>query len=1029
MIWNFCIKRPVLTIVMFLIVAIFGIYGYRSMPLREYPDVDFPIVSVNVVLPGAEPEVIETEIIDVLEEEINTVEGLKSLTSTASEQVATITAEFELWRDIDIATQDVRDRISRARRDLPDDIEEPIVNKLDPDQYAIMWIALVGDERWDPVRLSTYGDQVLRRRLENLKGVGRVQLGGEKIYAVRIVLDPEKLAAHHLTVQDVVQAVQTNNVDIPAGRVESLQREFLVKVKGQFSSPEPMNDIIIAYEQGAPIRLRDVGEAIDSVENDRQVARFTGTETVGLGIVKQSNANTVELARLVRERMRELSEDFPPGLSYKIASDDSEFIQEGINDLLFTIVFTSVLVTLVVFAFLRTAWGTLIVLIAIPTSLFGGLMCMYVLGFSINFLTMLSLILAIGIVVDDAIVVLENTFRHIEEGQDAKPAARVGTTEVAFPAIANTLALAAVFIPVAFTPGLIGRFFYEFGLTVAFTVIASTLTALTLTPMLCSRLLRRSGRHGRLYRLSEALFASSEKGYGKLLAGAMKFRIITVLVAVAAFFLGVMAMRNLSTEFAPSEDRNQFMIAFETPEGATLSQTDMFARNIEKELLSTPEVEHYFIAIGLSRGGGPGKVNDGIVFVRLHPRQEREKAQAQIMQELRGRFSQLPGGRAFVLEPGGPGGMSQAPIQFVLLATEIEELARTQEGLMGWMNSRPEYIGVNTDLKMNKPQVEVTINRDKASEMGITVAEIANSLRYLLGEPDIAEIERESERYEVIPEILGKGSMVPASLRQIYVRSTGGELISLDNLVELRETIGPSEIHHYDRIRSATVSASMPPGVPLGDALKTLESHVTAEFSGVDYALSGEAEDFRESFFNLSITIAFSIVFIYLVLSAQYESFVTPLIILLTLPLALVGAFGALYVLGMSFGIIAFIGLIMLLGMVTKNAILLVDYTNVLVGRGVPYFEATAQAAHTRFRPVMMTTISTVVGISPVALGYGAGGESRAPMGISVFWGLLAATLLTLVVIPVVYTLFAQAARKLKRHETQAEPAGARREA
>jgi hydrophobe/amphiphile efflux-1 (HAE1) family protein len=1016
MIWNFCIRRPVLTTVIFLVIAIFGLNAYMRLALREFPDVDFPIASVNVVLQGAEPEVIETEVIEPLEEEINTIEGLKELTSEAREEVAVITAEFELWRDIDVATQDVRDRVDRARRDLPDDIEEPIVRKLDPDARAIMWIALMGDERWDAVRLTEYADQSIKERLENIRGVGEIQIGGERKYAARVRLDPAKLAAHHVTVQDVVDTIGRNNVDIPSGRIESQSREFLIKTQGQFAYPEPINDLIVTYHQGRPVRIGDVGRAFAGVETDRKVARFKGIITVGLGVVKQSDANTVALASAVRERMERIAKSFPPGLTYEIAMDRSEYVEENIRDLVITICLATLLVVLVVLAFLRSGWGTLVTSLAIPTSLLAGVAIMYALGFSLNTLSMLGLILAIGIVVDDAIVVLESSYRHMEGGAESRPAARTGTTEVAFPAIANTLSLIAVFIPVAFTGGMIGRFFFEFGLTVTATVVASTFTALTLTPMLCSRLLRVPQTRGAVFRASERHLRRLESGYAWLLERAFRHRFVTVLIGLAAFGAGLYFFSQLDTELTPVIDRSNFMITFETPEGATLAETDRFAREIEKVLAKTPEVKHQFLAIGLSRGGGPGKVNEGIAFVRLLPRGERDIHQADLMQQTRERLGQLPGGRAYILETSmvGPGG---APLQIVLQHPDIEALGRRQDMVMGWMRQQDEYIGVNSDLKVNKPQVNVTINRDKASEMGITVADISNTMRYLLGEPDISKIERASERYDVITEVADKGQMVPSMLRDLYVRGASGALVSLGNLVEIEESIGPSEIHHFNRLRAVTISASTPPGVPLGPALAKIEKHLDETLpAGFDYTLAGQASDFEESFYYLSITIVFAVVFIYLVLAAQFESFVHPLTILMSLPLAAIGAFGMLYVLGMTFSIFTFIGLIMLLGLVTKNAILLLDFANVLQARGRETIEAAKQAARTRFRPVLMTAFSTVLGMMPIALGFGAGAESRSSLGICVAAGMMASTLLTLVVIPVVYSLVDQAQGWALRH-------------
>jgi hydrophobe/amphiphile efflux-1 (HAE1) family protein len=1024
-IWNFCIRRPVLTIVVFVIIAIFGLYGYTQMPVREDPDVDFPIVSVDVVLLGAEPSVIETEIIEVLEEEINTIEGLKTLTSTARDAVGTITAEFELWRDIDVAAQDVRDRVDRARNDLPDDIEEPIVRKQDPDAQAIMWIALTADERWSMVELSEYADKNIKERLQNVRGVGQILVGGERAYAVRVRLDAARLAAHGVTVQDVVDTIRRNNVDIPAGRVESRQREFVIKVQGQFDAPGPLNDLVITERGGVPVRIADVGEAVDGVENDRQVARFKRTPAVGLGVVKQSDANTVALAEAITERIAEIAESFPPGVTYTIATDNSEFVKESIDDLVTTIFLATGLVVLVVLIFLRSPRSTLITSLAIPTSLLGGMAMMNVLGFSLNNISMLGLILAIGIVVDDAIVVLESSYRHMESGAEPRPATRTGTTEVAFPAIANSLSLAAVFIPVAFTGGLIGRFFYEFGLTVAMTVFASTLTALTLTPMLCSRILRYRKRHGRLFEMSERHLQAIERGYSALLARAFRFKPVTLALGVLALALGISAFTRLPTEFSPSVDRNGFLGIFETPEGATLEETDALARAIEDVYETVPEIKHQFVAVGLSQAG-PGKVNNGIVFTKLHPREERERHQAEIMQELRGRLAGIPRGRAFVVERSSSGPISGEALQLVLLNPSLDELVDWQDRIMGWMRGQPDYVGVRSDLRVNKPQLSLTIDRDKASQMGISVADISNTLRLLLGEPEVSKIERASERYEVITEVIDAGEMTPAMLDELHVRAGSGELVPLGNIVSFEETIGPSEIHHYNRLRSVTISASNPPGYALGDALDKLTDHVEATLpASFDYEPAGQAKEYRESFYYLSITIVFSVVFIYLVLAAQFESLLHPLTILLTLPLATVGAFGSLWLLGMSFNIYSFIGTIMLLGMVTKNAILLVDYTNVLVARGRDVTEAAREAARVRFRPVLMTAISTMLGMTPIALGFGAGGEARAPLGVAVAMGLFTATALTLLVIPVLYVLLDRAQRALVgllRGRRHAEP-------
>lgn len=1017
MIWNFCIRRPVLTTVIFLAIFIFGVYGYNQMPVREYPDVDFPIVNVSVVLPGADPEVIETEVVEPLEEEINTIEGIKKITSTSREEVGIVTVEFELYRDIDFAAQDVRDRVTRARPDMADDIMEPIIRKVDPDAHSVLWISLLGDKRWDPVRMTDYADTVLKDQLERLPGVGQILVGGERLYAVRIQLDPDKLAAHHLAVQDVVRKIQAENVDIPSGRIESREREFLIKTKGQFSSAEPFNDIIIDYRNGAPVRLSDVGKAVAGVENDRNVARFNQEKSIGLGVVKQSDANMVEVVERIKSEMARLAEQFPPGLEYAIASDDSIYVKESVNDLTLTISMATLLVAFVILMFLGSFRGTFIAGLAIPTSLLAGMALIYHAGFSLNNISLLAFLLVVGLVVDDAIVVLESCYRHMEYGAEAKPAARTGTTEIAFAAIANTLSIIAVFVPVAFMPGMIGRFFFEFGLTVALTVMASTFTALTLTPMLCSRYLKVSAGSER-----PTLLRATEWGFGKLgavyrvvLNSALKWRWATVLIAVCAFVVGIFFLTRLESEFVPSVDRSKFLISYETVEGATVSYTDKYGSRIEDILAGIDEVRSYFMAIGMARQG-PGKVNEGIFFVRLLHRSERERGQQAIMQEVRQKIAKIPGVRGYVMELRGPTG-AEAPLQVVLKNPDINKLAQQQEIVMRWMRSQPEFVGVRSNMKLDKPEIRVAISREKAQEMGVTVADISNTLRYIFGEPDITEIDRQGERYEVIPEIASPYN-VPETIYRLYTRNQSGEMVSLANLVEIQEAVGPSEIHHFNRGRAVTVSSQLPPGVRLGTALNKLQNYLDTQLPG-DFRtdITGQSQNFKESFYYLTMALVFAVVFIFLILSGQFESFLHPLTILMTLPLAGIGAFGALYALDMTMNIFSFIGIIMLLGLVTKNAILLVDYSNVLVARGNSVMEAARQAAMVRFRPVLMTAISTIFGILPIALGYGAGGEARMPMGVCISMGMFAATALTLLVIPVVYTLFDALQRKILAHK------------
>ncbi len=1008
MIWNFCIRRPVLTTVIFFIIAIFGIFGYMSIPVREFPDIDFPMANVNVTLRGADPEVIETEIIEPLEAEINTVEGLKELRSTAREQVGTVTAEFELWRDVDIAVQDVRDRVERARRRLPEEADAPVVRKMDPDEQPVLWIAMLGDENWDMTELTEYIDDYIQPRLEGLRGVGRVQVGGSREYAARVLLDPHRMAAHNVTARKVIGQIQSQNVEFPAGRVEGEQREFLIKTRGMFSEAAPLNDLVIAERAGETVRLADIGKVEDGVRNERIIARFGGQPTVGMGVIRQADANTVEVVDTARAELETIAEELPPGLDYVIAMDGSRFIRESIFDLQTTILIATAIVMLVIIFFLRTFWGTIVIGLAIPTSLATGMALIYSFGFSMNILTLLAFILVIGIVVDDAIVVLESTYRHLEEGAATKPAARVGTTEIAFAAIANTLSLGAVFIPVAFTRGMIGRIFFEFGVTAAVTVFASTFTALTLAPMLNSRFLSEPSAPGFIGRTIDSFINFFRRIYSRLLDWSLKHRFIVILAAILIFIAGIYLFLNLSHEFQPDVDTSEFMVSFNTPVGATLAETEQYAQRLENIMEQIPEVDTCFMAIGMGMGGGPGRVTSGVMFIRLIDPAERDEHQRVIMNRIRREAEKTPGGQAFVRPIGGPGGgRGEGEIAVALQNPDLEELAAYSEQLQEWMRGRPEFVGVDVDLELESPQVEISFLRDRMVRQDISVLDISQTLRFFMGEPEISEVEREASRYQVISQI-SQPRVTPSIIDEIKMRGKGGELVPLANLIDWEETTGASEIGHFNRMRAAIVSASTPPDVVTGDALNLLEERLDKTMpAGFSREITGTAEMMQESFEYLTESLLLGILFVYLVMAAQFESWLHPLTILMSLPLAGVGAFGLLYIFDMTFSVFTFIGIIMLVGLVTKNGILLVDYTNVLLARGYELLNALREAGHVRFRPVIMTAISTILGMMPIALGYGMGGEARAPMGWAVAGGMFSATALTLLVIPVVYSIFA----------------------
>ena len=1005
---NVSIARPVLTTVGTVAIVLVGWIGYRNLPVRELPDIDFPIVSVRTILPGASPEVVETEVTEVLEEEINTIEGMKTLTSVSGEQTSIITAEFELDRDIDVALQDVRDKISRVRGELPDDIEEPVVEKLDPEASPIIWIALTNPDV-ELSEINDYGDNVVKERLQTLPGVGSVIFGGQKRFAVRVRLDPQRMAGYDLTVDEVSRALSTGNVEIPSGRIESESREFTIRTEGEMPTPESFNSLIVAWRGGAPIRLGEIGVAEAGVENERTVARFNSRPTIGMGIIKQSDANTVAVARAVLAEADAIREELPPGFRLEVAVNDSEFIEQSVAEVEETILVAFGLVILVIWFFLRSVRATIIPATAIPVSLVGTFGAMYLLGFSINTLTLLALVLAIGIVVDDAIVVLENVYRHLEEGDDPVTAARRGTGEIAFAVIAISLTLVIVFLPLAFVSGVVGRLFREFGVAVAVAVLISAFVALTLTPMLCSRFLRLGESRNVLLRGFERIVEATTRAYRGGLGWSLRHRWAVVVAGVASLAVVVVLAGRMGQEFTPPEDRGMFLAVIDAPEGSTLAYTDSYLRRVEEAVRSTEGVDRYFSAIGLGFGG-PATVSQAIVFTRLAD--ERERDVFAIIDEVRRKVAPLAGVDVFLIAPSAfnTGGFAK-PLQLVIQATDLDELAAASQEMLARARQIPGLTGVDTDLDLNKPELEVTIDRARAASLGVSVEDVATALQVLFGGRDVTKFKRGNERYDVIVQLESAFRSTPDQVSQVYLRGDGlggegGGLVQLSNLVRVEEGVGPSQINHYDRRRSVILDANLD-GIPLGEGLARVRA-LAAEIlpPGFTTAVAGESEDFEESAASLLFSLLLAIVAIYLVLAGQFESFLHPLTIMLALPLALFGAVVSLWALGMTLNIYSFIGIIMLMGLVTKNSILLVDYTNTLRERGRPRGEAVLEASVVRLRPIVMTSISIVFGVLPIALALGAGAESRRPLGIAVVGGMVASTALTLFVVPVFYTLF-----------------------
>ncbi|MGD8395391.1 MAG: efflux RND transporter permease subunit [Candidatus Eiseniibacteriota bacterium] len=1022
------IRRPVLATVMSLVIVLFGVIGFTRLPVREYPDIDPPIVSITTFYRGASPGVVETEITDVLEEQLATIEGVRTIESSSREQGSVISVEFELNRDVDEAANDVRDRVSRVRGQLPREADDPIVAKVDTNAQPIFWIGLSSDVH-STLELSDIADRILKERLQRLPGVGNVFIGAERRYAMRVWLDPQRMAAHGLTTQQVERAIQLANAEIPAGRVEGEGREFSVRTRGELKTAEEFGAIIIDERDGYKVQLRDIADVAVGAEDERSIARYNGRPAVGLGIIKQTKASTLEVAAAVRDVLPEMRAGLPEGMRLDVAYDSSVFIQESVTQVSHTIMIATLLVVLVVFAFLKSFRATIIPAVAIPVSIIGAFAVIFFLGYTINILTLLALVLAIGLVVDDAIVMLENVFRHMEMGKPRRRAAFDGAGEIGFAIIATTVALVAVFIPVAFLTGTVGRLFNEFGLSLAFAVVISTFVALSLTPMLCSIMLKplHGGGKGWASRSFDAFFAFLDRIYHATLRFVLDRPWTVIVGGLVLVGVAVGIFRLLPSELVPTEDRGVSFGVVIAPEGATLEYTDRYMRELESILLPLPERRALFSAIGLGFGG-PGRVTNGFVFLNLKPRSERKKSQQQIVAELFPRTFAIPGVLAFMINPPSLGGrFSSSPVEYVLQADSYEELGQAMGVMMAKASELGYLINLDSDLRLNKPELSIEIDRERAAGLGVSVTDIGTTLETMLGGRVVSQYKRGSKQYDVIVQVRPAQRATPEIIDELYLRGDGG-LVQMANVVNVVETVGPKELNHFNRVRSATITANLAPGVSLGQALGDLDRIARDDLPpGIRTALAGQSREFRESSSKLYVMFVLAIVFIFLVLSAQFESFIHPLTILLSVPLAVVGALFCLLIFGQSLNIYSQIGLIMLIGLVAKNAILIVEFSNQLRRKGRNVREAVIEAARIRLRPILMTSFATIFGVLPIALGIGAGGEARQPLGIAVVGGMFFSTMLTLVLVPVVYALMSRFTRMRTRDEEagrQAERGG-----
>ena len=1019
------VRRPVLATVMSLVIILVGIIAFTRLSVREYPKIDPPVISVRTVYAGASAEVIENQITNQLEDALSGTEGIRTIKSQSREEVSLITIEFVVSRNVDAAANDLRDRVARTRGRMPAEALYPVVAKIEADAQAIRWLRLSSD-RHSPLEITDYADRYAADSLKTINGVASVIIGGDRKYAMRIWLDRERLAAYGMTVQDVEDALRRQNLEVPAGRIESQQREFSVLSATDLQTPAQFNALILREVNNYPVRLSDVGRAEIGAYNDRNIVCVQGREAVGLGIVQQSTANMLDVANGVKEMIPRLQKTLPDGMKLQVSFDRSIFVDASIKSVYKVLLESLGLVVLVIFLFLRSFRATLIPFVTIPVSLIGAFFLIWILGFSINVLTLLGIVLAVGLVVDDAIVVLENIHRYIEQGMPPLQAAFKGSQEIAFAVVAMTITLAAVFAPLAFATGNTGRLFTEFALTVAAAVLVSGFVALTLTPMMCSKLLRRETSHGRFYNALGNFFLWLAASYRSSLAKSLRHRGLVVLTFLGVAGVGAALFFTLKSELAPLEDRGVFIVALSAPEGATLQYTDSYAREIEKLLAQIPEVNTYFtvVAPGLEK---PNPVNSAIAFVSLKDWSERKRSQFDITNELTPKLgAQLPGVLAFPINPPSLGqNFRSTPVQFVIQGTSWEELESGVEAMVDKARKFPGMLNVDSDLKLNKPQLSVTIDRDKAASLGVQIETIGRTLESLLGGRDVTRFKREGEQYDVVVKLEDKDRLEPNDLSQIYVRNRDGRLIQLSNLVRIEERVAPKELNHFNRFRAAIVSARIAPGYTLEEALNYLDQ-VRPQALGDRFTtdLDGQSREFRESGRQLGFVFLLALAFIYLVLAAQFESFKSPLVIMLTVPLAITGAVLALYLQaqfgkGGTLNVYSQIGLVMLIGLITKNGILIVEFANQLRDQGREKFEAVIESASLRLRPILMTSLATVLGAVPIALAAGAGAESRQAIGWVIVGGVAVGTVFTLYVIPTMYTFLVGERRLISRAEIE----------
>jgi multidrug efflux pump len=1022
------IRRPVFATVLSLLVLLIGAVSLTKLSVREYPKIDEPVVTVSVKYAGASAEVMESQVTKPLEDSIAGIDAVDVITSISRAEQTQITVRFRLEKDADTAAAEVRDRTSRVRNKLPQAVEEPVIATAEADAFPVIWLSFTSDTMTG-LQINDLVNRVVKPRLQTVTGAADVRIFGERKYAMRVWLDPDKLAAYKLTTQDAEDAIRRSNLEVPAGRIESTQREFSVTSQTDLSRPSQFSDIIIKNANGFPVRIRDVGRVEEAAADERSGSRLNGKVAITAGVIRQATANPLELSNGVRAMIPKLKADLPPGIQIDIANDNSVFIAKSIDSVFRTILEAVVLVALVIFVFLRTLRASIIPIITIPVCLVGTFALMALAGFSINTLTLLALVLAIGLVVDDAIVVLENIYRHIEEGLDPFSASIKGVREVGFAVIAMTVTLAAVYAPLAFTPGRTGRLFIEFALALAGAVVVSGFIALTLSPMMCSLLLKHNPKPSWFDRTMEKLLNGLSSGYESVLAwlvttgydrqhqksgfGSSVKRFFLnarwIVVAVMLVSAGAIAwvLPGMKRELSPLEDRGQVLAVVTAPDGATLGYTNRYVDAIERMGAPFKEFDRIFVS-----SGNP-TVSQANVFFRAVDWDLRSRSTLEMARELQPKLAGLPGVTAFPITPPSLGqGFRERPVNFVIVTTDsYQNLAALTRQFMDEIAKNPGILSADIDLRLNKPELKIDVDRDKAADLGVSVEVVARAVETMLGGRQVTRYKREGDQFDVIVQTAATGRDTPDDVEKIFVRGRNEAMIPLASLVKVRESVAPRELNHFSQRRSVSITANLAADYSLGQALDFLDGTAVKLLKpGYTTDLNGTSREFRNSQGSLIIVFGLSLLFIFLVLAAQFESFIDPLVIMLSVPLSMIGALLALKWSGGSLNVYSQIGLITLVGLITKHGILIVEFTNQLRESGMEMTEALVKAASQRLRPILMTTGAMVLGAVPLAFAHGAGAESRTQIGWVIVGGMSLGTLLTIFVVPTMYTLFARKA-------------------